>query len=187
MRKYAISIILFVLLTPFLSGCVFRDNVKKLVLAAKETAAGPTDYFKVVHVVDGDTIDVDYYGKKERIRMIGINTPESVDPRKPVECFGREAADEAKKLLSGKSVSLENDKTQSDRDKYGRLLRYVMIEHDVFFNLEMIKRGLAYEYTYNAPYKYQKEFKSAQQDARNNKRGLWADAACGLKNSGKNK
>jgi micrococcal nuclease len=168
-------------LVPLLTGCVFQDNVKKLVLSAKESATLQVDYFKVAKVVDGDTIDVEYFGKIERVRMIGINTPESVDPRKPVECLGKAASAEASKLLSGRYVSLESDKSQDDRDKYGRLLRYVKIKDGVFYNLEIIKKGLAHEYTYKTPYRYQKDFKKAQADAQKNKVGLWADNACGQK------
>lgn len=180
-----IFIILAVAMTPLLSGCVFRENVTKLVLSAKETAALSVDYFKVVKVVDGDTIDLDYFGKTERVRMIGVNTPESVDPRKPVECYGKEAAIEAAKLLANKMVSIESDKTQDDRDKYGRMLRYVKIKDGPFYNLEIIKRGFAYEYTFKVPYAQQKNFKSAQTDAQKNQRGLWAERACGRKNAAK--
>lgn len=139
-------------------------------------------YYPVVKIVDGDTIDVSIDGKIERIRLIGINTPETVDPRKPVECFGKEASGKAKEFLSGEDVELEGDATQSDRDKYGRLLRYVTTKEGFFYNLEMIKRGYAYEYTYDVPYKYQKEFKAAQNEAKNAGKGLWADNACGQKN-----
>lgn len=139
-------------------------------------------YYRVVKIVDGDTIDVDIDGKVERLRLIGINTPETVDPRRPVECFGKEASGKAKELLSGEEVELESDPTQDDRDKYGRLLRYVRTKEGFFYNLEIIKQGYAYEYTYDLPYKYQKEFKAAQNEAKNANRGLWADGACGQRN-----
>ncbi len=129
--------------------------------------------YKVVRVVDGDTIDVMISGKKERIRLIGVNTPETVDPRKPVECFGKEASNKAKSLLTGKKVFLEKDDTQGDKDKYGRLLRYVLLSNGTNVNLSMIKDGYAYEYTYDLPYKYQVEFKSAQKQASDQKKGLW--------------
>jgi len=140
------------------------------------------NYYKVVKVVDGDTIDVSLAGKTERIRLIGINTPESVDPRRPVECFGIEASNMAKKLLSGQEVVIEADQSQDNRDKYGRLLRYVKTKAGLFYNLEIIKLGFAHEYTYIVPYKYQAEFKLAQKTAQNKKLGLWADGACGQKN-----
>ncbi|MDD4901611.1 MAG: thermonuclease family protein [Patescibacteria group bacterium] len=142
------------------------------------------EYFQVVKVVDGDTIDIIMNGKTERLRLIGINTPEVVDPRKPVECFGREASDNAKKLLAGQEVRIAADPSQDDRDKYGRLLRYVWRQDGLFYNLAAIKDGFAYEYTYDLPYIYQKEFKEAQKYAQENKLGLWADGACGLKNIG---
>ena len=139
--------------------------------------------YKVIKVVDGDTVTVDMDGTKETLRLIGINTPETVDPRKPVECFGKEASDKAKEVLNGKSVILENDPTQGERDKYGRLLRYVFLEDGTNFNKLMIAEGYAYEYTYSTPYKYQSEFKEAQKEAEKNKRGLWADDACVADNS----
>lgn len=131
--------------------------------------------YSVVKVVDGDTIDVSINGKVERLRLIGINTPETVDPRKPVECFGVEASNKAKSLLTGKKVSLESDSSQGELDKYNRLLRYVFLEDGTNFNLLMIKQGYAYEYTYGVPYKYQSEFKKAQRDAMNERVGLWGD------------
>lgn len=137
-----------------------------------------TTLLNVVKVVDGDTIDVSIDGKTERIRLIGINTPETVDPRKSVECFGKEASDKAKSILSGKKVYLEADVTQGERDKYNRLLRYVFLEDNTNFNLQMIKDGYAYEYTYEVPYKYQLEFKAAQKYAQENLKGLWSPDTC---------
>ena len=139
-------------------------------------------YYKVVNVVDGDTIDVSIDGQTERVRFLGINTPEVVDPRKPVECFGREASDKAHEFLGGKEVELEADATQTDRDKYDRLLRYVRTREGLFYNLEIIKLGYAYEHTYDLPYKYQAEFKAAEHIAQTQKIGLWADGVCGLRN-----
>ncbi len=124
---------------------------------------------KVVEFIDG---------KKETLRLIGIDTPETVDPRKPVQCFGKEASAKAKSLLSGKSVRLEADPTQGERDKYQRLLRYVFLEDGTNFDKLMISEGYAHEYTYNTPYKYQSEFKQAQKEAEASKVGLWADNAC---------
>jgi len=134
--------------------------------------------FSIVKVVDGDTIKVDINGTTETLRLIGIDTPETVDPRKPVECFGIEASNKAKELLISKKVRLESDQASGERGIYGRLLRYVWLEDGTFFNKQMIFDGYANEYTYNIPYKYQNEFKQAEKEARENKRGLWADDAC---------
>ncbi len=134
--------------------------------------------FKVIKVVDGDTLDVEIDGKIERLRLIGIDTPETVDPRKKVQCFGREASNKAKELLEGRFVSLESDGTQGERDKYKRLLRYVFLPDGANFNLFMIAEGFAHEYTYDQPYKYQAEFKDAERSARENNKGLWNINSC---------
>lgn len=138
------------------------------------------DVYKVLKVIDGDTLDVSINGRRETLRLIGIDTPETVDPRKPVQCFGKEASDKAKEILNGKSVLLEPDNSQSERDKYNRLLRYVILQDGTNFNKYMISEGFAHEYTYQSnPYKYQSEFKQAERKARENKKGLWSDTACG--------
>jgi micrococcal nuclease len=137
-----------------------------------------TQYYPVVRVVDGDTVVVKIDGVDETLRLIGIDTPETVDPRKPVQCFGIEASNKAKEWLSGKMVELESDPSQDERDKYGRLLRYVRIQEGLFYNLEIIKQGYAHEYTYIIPYKYQTEFKNAEDYARENELGLWHPDAC---------
>jgi len=123
---------------------------------------------KVTRVIDGDTIEIE---GGERVRYIGIDTPETVDPRKPVQCFGVEASNKNKELVEGKMVRLEKDIT--DRDKYNRLLRYVYVG-DIFINLELVKQGFAYSYSYPPDIKYQEQFVKAQQEAREAKRGLWS-------------
>ncbi len=145
--------------------------------------------YAVSRVVDGDTIAVIVSGEEEKVRLIGINTPETVDPRRPVQCFGKEASNYMKSLLldahlggsSGSEVRLVSDPTQDSTDKYGRLLRYVYLSDGTNINLKMIQDGYAYEYTYDLPYKYQKEFKKAQADAEINQKGLWATDTCGGK------
>lgn len=130
---------------------------------------------EVVRVIDGDTIEVSLNSKKEMVRLIGIDAAETVDPRKTIECFGIKASNKAKEILNGKIVKLESDSTQGDKDKYGRILRYVFLDN-INFNQLMISEGYAHEYTYqNNPYKYQLEFIEAQKSASENKKGLWAD------------
>jgi micrococcal nuclease len=132
----------------------------------------------VTHITDGDTFDVMINGNKSRVRMLGINTPESVDPRRPVECFGREASNYLKGLIDNKQVRLEQDPDKTDTDEYGRLLRYVFLG-DTNINEQMIRDGYAYEYTYKSEkYMYQNQFKQAEKFARENKLGLWADDTC---------
>lgn len=158
-------------------------------LAASTEANVPTDLaapssgvmYPVVKVVDGDTITIDVDGHKQTVRLIGINTPETVDPRKPVECFGKEASDKAKALLTNHSVRVELDASQGTYDKYHRLLAYVYRDDELFVNKLMVSDGYAYEYTYNVPYEYQKEFKEAQRIAQNEDRGLWSPDKCDKK------
>lgn len=123
--------------------------------------------FKVTRVIDGDTIEIE---NGEKIRYIGIDTPETVDPRKQVQCFGIEASKKNKELVEGKAVRLEKDIT--DRDKYFRLLRYVWVD-DLFVNLELVKQGFANSYSYPPDIKYQEEFLAAEKEAREAERGLW--------------
>lgn len=134
-----------------------------------------------LRVVDGDTIVVSLNGKKETVRIIGIDTPEVVDPRKKVECFGKEASDKAKKYFAetDKKVWLEADETQANRDKYQRLLRYIFTDdNSIDFGKVMIELGYASEYTYSTPYKYQTIYKQAEKEAKDGRKGLWADNAC---------
>jgi micrococcal nuclease len=145
---------------------------------ASLTPQGELVEAQVVHVVDGDTLDVLLNGQEERLRLIGMDTPETVHPSRPVECFGREASDRAKALLEGQTVRLEADPSQSRVDRYGRLLRYVWLPDGRMFNYEMIRQGYAFEYTYNNPYAYQQAFQEAQSSAREQQRGLWAPQAC---------
>lgn len=164
------------------------QKVKQTVLSTKATpspipSAFPSqpngeDEVRVIKVTDGDTIHVLLNNKDTTIRIIGIDTPETVDPRKPVQCMGKEASNRARELLSGKTVVLVPDPTQKDKDKYGRLLRYVFINGSDDYGLGAIIEGLAHEYTYSLPYKYQTEYKNAEKAARQAKVGLWADNAC---------
>lgn len=133
---------------------------------------------RVTKVVDGDTIDVIIDEKTYRLRLIGLNTPETVDPRTKVQCFGKEASNKAKELLADNFVSLESDPSQGERDKYGRLLRYVFLPDGTSYNKFMIENGFAYEYTYDSDYKYQKEYKDAQAYALMNSLGLWSSSTC---------
>lgn len=140
-------------------------------------------FYNVTKITDGDTIHIEMDGRNEKIRLIGINTPETVDPRTPVQCFGKEASARMKELAGGKIVRLEYDETQGTRDAYDRLLAYVYLEDGEMLNRKMIAEGYAYEYTYLKPYLYQKEFRQLQTLARTSSRGLWAEETCnGSKN-----
>jgi len=143
------------------------------------TTSESPELVKVVSVVDGDTFKVSIDGKTKTVRLIGVDTPETVDPRKEVQCFGKEASDKTKEILTDKTVRLEIDQTQGEQDKYGRLLRYVFLEDGTFFNNLLIEQGYAHEYTYDTPYKYQSDFKASEKSAREAQRGLWNPTTCG--------
>lgn len=129
----------------------------------------------VVYIVDGDTIDVDVDGTVQRVRYIGMDTPETKHPDMAVECFGPEASAKNEELVAGKTVYLEKDVSETDR--YGRLLRYVWIGHPgalVMVNEELVRQGYASVATFPPDVKYQARFLAAQEDARSNGRGLWS-------------
>lgn len=137
-----------------------------------------SDLYLVTRVIDGDTLEIKIDGLPETVRLIGIDTPETVDPRKPAECFGVESSTYSKNILQGKMVQIEYDETQGKKDKYGRLLLYLYTEDGLFFNKSIIEEGYAHEYTYNTPYKYQNQFKEAEKNAVKNKKGLWNENTC---------
>src|SRR3989338_4991223 len=158
-------------------------NVTPSMTAGAPPPPLPNDTYPVAKVIDGDTISIIKDGKAVTLRLSGLDTPETVDPRNPVQCFGKEASEKAKQILTGTSVRIEMDPSQGELDKYGRLLAYVYVPADVrpegiLVNEYMIAEGYGHEYTYNLPYKYQAEFKAAERKAREEKKGLWADGAC---------
>jgi len=132
----------------------------------------------VVEVIDGDTIKVDRGGAEVTIRMLGMDTPETHDPRKPVQCFGAAAAARAVQLLAGRQVALTGDPSQARLDKYGRELDYVWLPDGILYDWEMIRDGYAHEYTYRSPYQYRGVFQAAQREARAAGRGFWAASTC---------
>jgi len=132
---------------------------------------------KVIQVIDGDTIKIE---SGQKVRLIGIDTPETVDPNRPVGCYGQEASNFTKSRLEGKSVELEKD--VSDTDKYDRLLRYIWLD-GVLFNETLVREGYAQVSTYPPDVKYQNKFLAAQAEARNQKKGLWSDTCQPLVNN----
>lgn len=163
-------------------------NIKKIIyLVAIVLAAniyGQDGNFLVVRVIDGDTFEIE---SGERVRLLGIDTPEKWESSKldkdsersgkdkeTIKKLGALASEYAENLLLGKKVVLVADSTNDDKDRYGRLLRYAYLEDGTFFNLKIIQDGYAYAYT-RFPIIYKDEFLSAQKEARENSRGLWGD------------
>ena len=159
-----IFILVGIILSLFVSIVLRKSSVSYIPLSEENMV-------KVIQVIDGDTIKIK---GGEMVRYIGIDAPETVDPRKSVECFGKEGFRRNKELVEGKIVRLEKDVV--DRDKYHRLLRYVWID-DMLVNAELVKQGFAYAYSFPPDIKYHYLFTKAQQEAMQGKRGLWR--SCG--------
>jgi len=135
----------------------------------------------VVRVVDGDTFVAREDGASDdvTIRMLGINTPETVDPRKPVECFGKEASAKLKELLTGKRVELVPDPQADERDKYQRLLRNVVLEDGTDVNAFMVREGYAYAYlSFPLNRDRREELRTLEELARSAKSGVWSPSTC---------
>ena len=141
----------------------------------QEPASLPTALLKpdsplylVTRVIDGDTIVLE---EGIKVRYIGIDTPETKHPKKPVQYFGKEASEANKQLVSGKKVRLEYDVQKTD--KYGRTLAYVYLEDGTFVNAWLVENGFARVSTYPPNVKYQNLFLESEQKAREKEKGLW--------------
>lgn len=134
----------------------------------------------ITRVVDGDTQAVRLCGIEQTMRLIGINTPETHDTKTGVQCYGKEAEQKAKELLLGKKVHLETDPSQgkTGRDMHGRLLVYIILPSGKNYAEYMIAEGFAHEERYQKSYKYEAQFKAAEQHAQASKKGMWHDDAC---------
>jgi micrococcal nuclease len=125
------------------------------------------EIYKVKRVIDGDTL---LLINGERVRLIGVDTPETKHPRKPVEYFGKEAHLFTRQMVDGKEARFEFDRRK--RDRYRRLLAYVYLLDGTFLNAEIIKQGYGFAYI-KFPFKYMEEFRRYEREARGNRRGLW--------------
>jgi len=173
----AIYLLIAIFICPFiiLTGCSLAQDTATIIQSATQTT---TDYelATVTRVVDGDTIKVDIDSIKYTVRYIGMDTPETVHPQKPVELMGKEASAKNKELVEGKVVRLEKDISETDR--YGRLLRYVWIQQNegwVMINAELVRLGYAQVATYPPDVKYQALFLKLQRQAWEQKLGLWEE------------
>lgn len=136
----------------------------------------------VTRTVDGDTIDakIESSGEVVKVRFLGMNTPESVDPRRPVQCFGKEASNRLKELIEGKKVLLFDDPKADDRDKYGRWLRNVVrVEDNLDVNATLVAQGYASAYlSFPLDAKRKAQIRALEEEAKTNQRGLWSPSTC---------
>ena len=175
-----LAIILLGFASQFVSGNPRNGktgNQKAVQISPEATTSGVVEFsgeseqVTVARVIDGDTIEL---VDGRHVRYIGINTPETVDPRRTMECFGREAAVKNKQLVDGKVVKIEKD--ISEYDSFGRLLRYVYVK-DLFINDYLIRQGYARVSTYPPDVKFVDVFIASEREARQYARGLWNE--CG--------
>ena len=178
------------LLIVLLVGGCSPHRVDLSVQAPATFAGEPGGYeeARVTRIVDGDTIEVEILGQVPgpgmggtqiggvyKVRLIGIDTPETVDPDSPVECFGKEASAATKALLDGADVRMVKD--VEDTDRYERLLRYVYLG-DEMGNARLVANGYALAYTYPPSIRHSELFVQLEREAREHDRGLWASDAC---------
>lgn len=167
------TIIVIIILIGLITGNIKKEEIlsifqNKNIVESRQTEG---KYF-VTEVVDGDTYKINYEGKEQKVRLIGVDTPESVHPDKSKNTqYGKEASNYVKELIEKKYISLEFDVSKTD--KYGRLLAYVYLENGEMLNMRLIKEGYAQVATYPPNVKYVDTFKNLQEEARKNKIGFW--------------
>ncbi|MFZ1323811.1 MAG: thermonuclease family protein [Candidatus Saccharimonadales bacterium] len=168
-RNQLISIVL----TLLLAGAVWLGQRQGLIDKPAAKIPPPGTY-TVSSFEDGDTITVDMNGTPERVRMIGVDTPETQDPRVPVQCYGKAASQFTKQLIGSSPVRLEADPTNTNRDRYNRLLRYVYLPDGRLVNAEIIRAGYGFAYTL-FPFEKLEEFRGYESQAREQNLGLWGN------------
>lgn len=139
--------------------------------------------YRVVNIADGDTISIDMEGVVERVRLIGVDTPETNDPRKDVQCYGHAASSFTKNLIGVNRVRLQTDSLSTNRDRYSRLLRYVYLPDGRLVNAEIIKQGYGFAYIH-FPFTKLDEFKALQNTAEQQNLGLWNACDITIQESG---
>lgn len=151
---------------------ISQNNWNDTYNALQQTQPGT---YKIVRYVDGDTIAVDMEGVVETVRFIGIDTPETHKPNTPVQCYGPAAAAFTKNLIknAGGRVRLQADPTNTNRDRYDRLLRYVYLPDGTLVNQQAVRQGYAFYYPY-FPFTKKQQFADAQAQAIRESVGLWA-------------
>lgn len=141
------------------------------------TPSVPGEYGIVEEVVDGDTLKVRIEGDLETVRLAGVDTPETKDPSKGVECYGPEATEEVKKLLLGANVVLRSDTKQPNRDRYERLLRFIYARDSIDVNGYLVANGYAKVYL-EADSDNKEQYLQLEKEAQKSKLGMWSEKHC---------
>lgn len=140
--------------------------------ASKTAESSQPGLYAIDHFIDGDTIAVNMNGKVESIRFIGVDTPETHKPNTPVQCYGPQAAAFTKATIGNGRVRLASDALSTDRDRYGRLLRYVYLPNGTLLDELLIQKGYGFAYVY-FPFTKSKQFLADERAAQASKTGLW--------------
>ena len=164
--KFLISLVILVAIVLSQSGWIHN--------APKTLQQSQPGLYSIDHYVDGDTIAVNMNGSVETVRFIGVDTPETHRPNTPVQCYGPEAAANTKRLISqfGK-VRLQADPLDTNRDRYGRLLRYVYLPDGTLLDEKIIQEGYGFAYL-DFPFAKKARFAADEKAAQAAKKGLWA-------------
>jgi micrococcal nuclease len=163
------------LLAIAVTACVFyAQQAGWLGSAGKSAEQNQPGLYAVSHFVDGDTIAVDMNGKTEKVRFIGVDTPETHKPNTPVQCYGPAAAAFTQNTIGHSKVRLESDPLSTDRDRYDRLLRYVYLPDGTLINEKLIQGGYGFYYPY-FPFSKSKQFNADEQAAIAGHKGLWGN------------
>ena len=184
MIKLSIKIISTLFTLALLAVFTFLYIIPKLSNYENKQDSSLKDFHIVKRVIDGDTFELE---NKERVRVLGIDSPEKFESgkldkdaertnsdKKTIQKLGRLASEHAKDLIEGKRVNLVAEPNYDDKDVYGRLLRYVYLEDGTLFNMKMVEDGYAYAFR-KYPVSKLDSFIQAENDARINKRGLWGE------------
>lgn len=169
--------LLFSLLTALVVAAFAWLNQQYPSVLGRQAQLTP-GFYPVTEFIDGDTIAVDMNGESEIIRFIGVDTPETHHPEKPVQCFGHVATDFTKNLIGELGVRLELDPLSSNRDRYDRLLRYVYLPDGTLANQKLVEEGYGFAYT---AFEFSKsaDFVVSELAAKTHNRGLWASCPVG--------
>lgn len=172
-RHHGWFALIFAIVSVLLAIAQSNGWLKDLSNSASQNQPGQ---YKVTRFVDGDTIVIDMNGSSEKVRFIGVDTPETHKPNTPVQCYGPAAAAFTKNTIGTKPVRLQADPLSSNRDRYNRLLRYVYLPDGRLLNQELVRQGFGFYYPY-FPFTKSSEFDKSQSQAMGEKRGLWGNCS----------
>ncbi|MDB5160941.1 MAG: hypothetical protein JWO96_321 [Candidatus Saccharibacteria bacterium] len=176
-RKHLFLFLIFLLFTVATQSGWLKAPAQK----AQESQPG---LYSIHSFVDGDTIIVDMGGHTETIRMIGVDTPETHKPNTPVQCYGPEASNYTKNLIGADRVRLQADPLDTNRDRYGRLLRYVYLPDGTLVEDKLIAQGYGFAYT-QFPFQKKQQFVDEESQAGQAKLGLWGSCTVNTESNGR--